>query len=277
MKNKIFVFTIAIVMMLCFYPTNHDTSAFADTIDTYYRIINDNVYLYKQNTLEDSFDNIYFKLPQSYFVKLVSQQDNILYVEYDGIMGYVSTTGLQQCYSVPTMPYASNLTLETIDACNVVIYDAPTSTSKYIGLIPFNATNVKYYGTVVGQEIMSDQGSTWYFVKYQSFEQGVLYGYIYAPLTVNISEAPTNIEEVDTTKNDVQQTSITPVSAEFQNTDTVLIVVGLTILGFVLLSLIIRPDKRKKSPKHAKQNIEQNQIKKLDYNAKYTENDEFDF
>ena len=277
MKNKFFALMFLAVALLSFCPSNHNNLAFADSVDTYYRIIGENVFLYKQPTLESTLENIYFKLPQSYFVKLISQQENVLYVEYDGICGYVSTNDLQQCFSTPSVPYALNLSLEIIEACNVVVYSTPSSTGEYVGLIPFNATNIKYYGSVNGQEVMPDQGSVWHFVRYQSFEQGVLFGYVYAPLTTNLSDVPTNTEEVQTTPDDIQQVSGSPVSAEFKSTDTVLVIVGLAVLALVLLYLLFKPDKRKKSAKRAQASVGRTDVKKLDYNAKHIENDEFDF
>ena len=105
----------------------------------------------------------------------------------------------------------------------------------------------------------------------------MLFGYVYAPLTTNLSDVPANTEEVQTTPDDIQQVSGSPVSAEFKSTDTVLVIVGLAVLALVLLYLLFKPDKRKKSAKRAQASVGRTDVKKLDYNAKHIENDEFDF
>ena len=84
---------------------------------------------------------------------------------------------MQKCYSTPNTPYPKDLTLQVLDVCNTVVYLTPSQESTYVGIIPFNATNIKYFGSITGSEAIENMGTLWHYVKYTSFEQGVLYGY----------------------------------------------------------------------------------------------------
>lgn len=275
MKNK-FILAVCITILLC-------ASAFYNTLDfcyasevVYYRVIDDNTYLYKTSALDDAQNNAYFKLPNTYFVKVINQIDeNTAKVLYDDIEGFVNTSAMQKCYSTPTTPYPQDLTLNILDVCNVVMYQSASQESAYVGVIPFNASNIKYFGSIQGTEAVENMGSVWHYVKYTSFEQGVLYGYVYAPLTNNLSLISANTESIIFEDPDTINASTTPISAEeFKNSDSLFIIVGLLILAVILLYLLFKPNRKQKAKTREVAPIPN---KNLNYIAKHTENDEFDF
>lgn len=274
---KKFVLAIILTIWLFCTPCCAEEEQANAEEQTYYRVVEDDVYLYKTQSLENSVENIYFKLPKSYFVKLISNIDEqTLYVVYDGIEGYVSVYGLQLCYSTPIMPYATNQTVDTIDVCNIVVYSCPTESSQFLGFIPFNATQIKFFGQAEGTEVAPNMGNNWLFVRYQSLEQGTLLGFVYEPLLKNKSEFTENTEEVLTTPPEQAiQTSVVPVSTEFKNTDSLLLIIGLSFVAIIILYLLFRPERRKKA-KQGKTNTKRPQ-KQLSYIEKHTENNEFDF
>lgn len=271
MKNSFII--IFLLNLFCFCsPTLGSATAESPT---YYRIETENVTLFKTETLINDFENVYFNLPKSYFVKYISSvNENVIKVEYDGVVGYANKNLLTKCYGTPQTPYA-NIKMDAQDVCNLVIYSAPTNTSNYVGLIPFNAENVKCFGSVSGNEAMEGFGNEWLYVKYQSFEQGNLQGFVYAPLCKNITAPETNTEEISTTPpEEIVQTSSVPVSTEFKNPDSMLLIIGLSVLAIIILCLLFKPEKRKKINKTERN---YSPTKKLSYIEKHTEKDEFDF
>ena len=275
MKNKFLLAFCLIVFMYVCINVNNISICYASEV-TYFRIIDDNTYLYKTAELNSTQNNVYFKLPNTYFVKVVSTLDNnVAKVLYDGIEGFVDISNMQKCYSTPNTPYPKDLTLQVLDVCNTVVYLTPSQESTYVGIIPFNATNIKYFGSITGSEAIENMGTLWHYVKYTSFEQGVLYGYIYAPLTTNLSLVSTNTESIIYEDPDAVNANATPITAEeFKNTDSVFIIIGLLLLAIILLYLLFKPNKKKKSKMREVAPIPN---KNSNYIAKHTENDEFDF
>ena len=157
MKNKFLLAFCLIVFMYVCINVNNISICYASEV-TYFRIIDDNTYLYKTAELNSTQNNVYFKLPNTYFVKVVSTLDNnVAKVLYDGIEGFVDISNMQKCYSTPNTPYPKDLTLQVLDVCNTVIYLTPSQESTYVGIIPFNATNIKYFGSITG----SDEAMSW--------------------------------------------------------------------------------------------------------------------
>lgn len=266
---------LLVVMFLLLHPistTAIDDVCMADSAVLYYRIINNETWLYASQDMEQK----YFLLPNTYFVRVIDMvTEDIAKVEFDDIKGFVNTNNMQACYSAPNVPYPTSQQLNILSVCNVVVYSEPTDTSQYIGLVPFNATNIKYYGSTENQEAISGLGCKWHYIKYCSFEQGVLCGYVYAPLTTNLCLAPANEEVVNTQAQQTTETNALPASAEFGDADSLFIIVGLGVLALVLLYLLFKTDKRKKA-KHSRA-LSAVQKDKLPYMAKHNENDEFDF
>lgn len=269
MKIKLFLFVLPF-LLFCI-TQSVDTTCMASSV-LYYRIIDDQTNLYATSTMEQS----YFCLPKTYFVQLIENvDDNIAHVRYDDLDGFVFINQLQACYSQPTMPFAQNQTLSSISACNVVVYNQPNTSSQFVGIVPFNAQNITYYGSIQSSEAIQGLGNLWHYIKYTSYEQGVLHGFVYAPLTTNLKTANPNDEIVVTENEEAINTSTLPANAEFGNSDSLFIIIGLCILALILLSLLFRTDKRKKSKlSSSAPNMPK---EKLTYMAKHTENDGFDF
>ena len=269
MKIKLLLFVLPF-LLACISP-NVSAVCMASSV-LYYRIIDDQTNLYATSTMEQA----YFCLPKTYFVEFIDNvNDDIAFVRYDDLEGFVYVNQLQACYSQPTTPFAQNQTLSSIDACNVIVYSQPNTSSQFVGVVPFNAQDITYYGSIQSVEAIQGLGNLWHYIKYTSYEQGILHGFVYAPLTTNLKTASVNDEIVVTENEETVNTSTLPINAEFGNSDTLFIIIGLCILALILLSLLFRTDKRKK-PKLSSSapNLPR---EKLTYMAKHTENDGFDF
>ena len=275
MKAKIFL--CLFICLFCTASTSNLEVAYAEDF-TYLRVMEDNTMLYRTSSLEDSSQNIYFELPKTYFVKFLEQVDEeSCRVLYDGIEGFVASSNLQKCYSTPTTPYASNQTLDIVDVCNAVVYSLPSNEAEFVGIIPFNASQIKYWGKTKGATIIEELENDWFYVRYQSFEQGIITGYVYAPLCTNQTEIIPNEEEVLTAPPEkVVETNTVPVASEFQNIDSMLLIVGLSAIALVIIYLLFKPERKRKIAKTAK-NSTALPIRKGGYIEKHTENDEFDF
>ncbi len=220
---------------------------------TYYRVTSENTILYRTPVNSEEASNVYFVLPTSYFVIFNSEYDEIfLNVTYREFSGYVLRDNVERVYSTPVTPYLENITFGVQGVANLVIRSEPNTTSEYIGTIPFNATDIEYFGQVKGEFVNPELTDVWYFCRYKSFEQGILTGYVYAPLTTNLTEILPNTEIVETEPSEAVNGG-TVIAPELQNGSNWLLILGLTIPAIILLLLVFRPSKRKHKKVAARQ------------------------
>lgn len=239
---------------------------------TYYRVTSDNTILYRTPVDSTESSNVYFILPTTYFVLYNSTFDEqFLCVTYREFTGYVLVDSVTRVYSTPTNPYALNLTFSVSSVANLVLRSEPTTQSDYLGTIPINA-DVEYFGRILGEQSNSELSNVWYYCRYKSFEQGILTGYVYAPLTQDLTELIPNTEEVETEPSKTTNTE-TIIASELQSGVNLVLILGLTIPALLLLILVFRPERRKKKREASRQIT---QLNKLSLPSKNNDN-EFDF
>ena len=204
----------------------------------YYRVISENTVLYRTPLESNESSNVYFYLPTTYFVLFNSTFDEqFLNVTYKDFTGYVLASDVQRIYSTPQTPYAPTQNFSVQGVANLVMRNEPTTNGDYIGTIPFNATEIEYFGSIAGEQSNSQLSDIWYFCRYVSFEQGVLTGYVYAPLTKDLTEISPNYEEVETEPSASVNTD-TIIAPELQTGSNILLILGLSIPAIILLILV---------------------------------------
>ena len=239
----------------------------------YYRVISDNTVLYKTPVTSEENSNVYFTLPNTYFVIYNSTFDEtMINVTYKEFTGYVLIDNLQRVYSTPEHPFETNRTFSVQGIANLVVRSEPNTTSDYLGTIPFNAVDIEYFGQINGEQANSDLSDLWYFCRYKSFEQGIITGYVYAPLTQNLTPFSANVEEVLTEPNQSTNAGVI-IAPELQTSTNILLILGLTIPALILLLLVFKPEKRKKKREASRQITSLNRLALPDKNDK----NEFDF
>lgn len=271
MRKYLFI-TIALlcIINLCYFcnfePSKADTAI-------YYRVTSENTILYRTPLDSTESSNVYFYLPTTYFVRYNSTFDEqFLNVTYQEFTGYVLLDNVTRVYSTPQTPYATNLTFSVSGIANLVLRSEPTTLAEYIGTIPFNATNIEYFGSIIGEQSNSELSNIWYYCRYKSYEQGILTGYVYAPLTQNLTVIEPNTEEVETEPSKTTNTD-TIIASELQTGVNLLLILGLTIPAILLLILVFRPERHKKKREASRQITQLNKLSLPDKNH----DNEFDF
>lgn len=272
MKNFFIGLTIlsALMTSICFCSTS---GLYAIDTEIYYRISNESTYLYKTQDTNQETGTKLFLLPKTYFVKQLDDPiDNVVFVEFDGIYGYVDTINLTRVYETPTTPYPQSTSLDIITVANAVIYAEPDTNSTYLGVIPYNTSNVKMYGNCIGTEALSGSGTLWYYCTYESAGQGKITGYIYNSVAKNVVYSPENTEVVSTEP--IQNVNGDIIAPELQSMDSVLLIIGISIPAIILLYLLFRPERGRRK---AKRTISHTPRRSITYNEQQKGNDEFDF
>ena len=183
------------ILLLSIVFTSFTPAVYAAMPSVYYQILSD-AYLYRTLDLIES--DAYFILPPTYFVKLNYEVDETtLAVSYLGYEGFVKKSDVKRVYSTPAHPYLENVTFCPNEVANLVLRAKPSTQSAYLGTIPYTANEIAYIGSIPGEEVYPSLPPTWYFCKYRSIEQGNITGYVYAPLTKNLSPILPNTDQVN--------------------------------------------------------------------------------
>ena len=234
----------------------------------YYRINNAHTYLYSDISLSEEYK--LFLLPETYFVKAkLDPIQNSLNVEYNGITGYVNLDNLTPVYQAPTTPFATHI-ISLLPVSNAIIYSRPSTSSPYLGTIPFDATSILVYGKCTGEQSIANSSTDWYYIKYSSTTQGIITGYIYHSVISSFTPALPNTEILQTSPS--TPTTTTPIiSPELQDTNNILVIILISIPLIILTYILLVP--HKKQSKH--RNKHNRQL--LNYIDKNATKDEFDF
>jgi len=240
MKNNLFfVFIFSIILFCEFFQTE---TIFADSTN-WCRITEENTYLYNTTNLSQE-NNVLFKLPTSYFAIILEDADSFYKVSYKAKVGYVKKENVTRVYSAPTTPFPVDITFKANDITSISILDTPSVNGKYLGSV-LNGSYAEFYGETTGDEAIENLGNTWFYMSYTQNGEQIL-GYVYAPLTSNLTPIKENLEQV----------SITPVSAipkqiilspELLDSNNLLIIGALCLVGIVLLFAIFLPIKKLKN------------------------------
>jgi hypothetical protein len=140
-------------------------------------IVESDAVLYRTPTDSDAMDNIYFYLPETYFVEILEQIDQIFYkVRYDDIEGYVKFSDINIKDYEPASKYPTNLLLTVSGDITANVRALPDRSSELVASLT-SGTSIQYYNKILGQELNTGS-SYWYYVKIQNGAQ-TQYGYIY--------------------------------------------------------------------------------------------------
>ena len=243
---------------------------FATNSASYCRITTETI-LYKSPNSSQNLNNLFFKPTPTYFAYIEENLDEFYKVNYMGCVGYVKKQEVTPVYQSPKTPFPKDITFNITNSASAVVRDIPSTDGKFVGLVPCSAT-LTYIGDIDGDEAITGLGTKWYYVNFSSFEQGNICGYIYAPLTENLSPISPNEEDLSTVPASSEPLE-NIISPQLLSTNNLLIIGGLLIAGIMLILLIFIPFRKTK-----KETAFLNQHSQLTYDDhKKIDNNNFDF
>ena len=204
------IFLILILLIQTTTP-----SVYAANNETYYaRVLFDQVYLYKSPYENNDISNIYFEIPKTYFVELVSKTGDFYQAKYRHFTGYIKKDGVQAIIGTPKTPFLNNVTFRVYAELSTNLMSAPSiqTSSTIITNIPLLTKNISYLGKINGECLIDGRTDIWYFCKYTAEKD--YYGYVYSDFCDEMpSSLPINTEEVEYTNNPTFSTTIEPVKS----------------------------------------------------------------
>lgn len=257
MKKSVLIF----VILFCINLLHANQIAFAEN-NCYAKIGSSGVMLYSSKNDNTNL----FEIPASYFVKVISIENDYLKVSYSNIEGYVKKNQATLMNGTPQNPYA-NANFKVF--VSNFIYSNANQTSSVVCPIS-TADNLIYYGTKQGQQI-SSTSNVWYYCSLEKDGQKY-YGYVFCGITDYLSQIPTNTESFDIL--DESTISITTPYTEVASLSTktkILLIVSISLPSALILYFLIKPS-RIQITKSKRQIQKQRKIRHGDY-YEFDEND----
>lgn len=246
MKKFLIIASVFLFIFASIFLVNYTSAEEVNTTQTsgYACIKSNNCYLYKYLADNPSLTSKYFLLEKSYFVKVIESADEDFFkVEYNGILGYVKKSQVDFVEEIPELPFLENITFDIYSASNVELRNEP-STKNGIGSIlisvPSGQKDLTYYGKITGEESINGLGNIWYYCSY-NFEGKDIFGYVYAPLTLNLSPICENSQILTpvTITNYVPLNNLLYLNVNTRN----LIILVITLPAIYILYLFVKPSK----------------------------------
>ena len=204
LDTKTFFSYILIALIMFFFIININSYfsiriSYAQNNDIYYaKIISSNIKLYKSTNGIEDVDNIYFVIPQSYFVQIQNcENDNYYKATYIDTVGYVKKDEVQCVKGIPQNPFAT-ASFRIFIPGGVELRSSPTQSEglNTVANLNFLETNLKFYGSIDGEEAISYKSSIWYYCKYIK-NGSEIKGYVYSAFCDLLTSIPTNNENLE--------------------------------------------------------------------------------
>lgn len=241
------VFSIMFLQSLFAFPSINAAGA---EQPYFAKAISKTVKLYRSTSGSEEFSNVYFTIPQSYYVEIDKCENNLFFsARYIDVYGYVKKTDVQCVNGVPETPFA-NATFRVFVPGGIELRSSPTQSQglNTVEQIGYLETSLKFYGEIEGEESITNRTSTWYFCKY--IKNGKeSFGYVYNAFCDSLTEIPTNtelleqIDEPDFTIN----ASTTPTDGDAMSSlpsvTQIVIIVAVCLPCLVIIYLLFRPTK----------------------------------
>ncbi|MBQ9795516.1 MAG: hypothetical protein IJW36_00955 [Clostridia bacterium] len=210
---------------------------------TYFaKVLFEQVYLYKSPVNNNEMNNIYFELPKTYFVELLSSHGTFYEARYLNTIGYVKKDSVQAIQETPNNPFLTNISFRVYAELSQNLCSSPTAniqTSNLITTIPNLTRNITYIAKIHGECLIEGRTDIWYYCKYSSTQD--YYGYVYSDFCDEMPNILDNTEEVTFITNPTfekpqQQTDTIPITS-----NSVGIVIGiLSIPALIFVFLLIK-------------------------------------
>ena len=264
------VFYILIVFNVC--ALNNAAAVHENGV--YAKALKDCVF-YKNQTMNDEVEDIYFLIPESYFVLVIQKFDDCFKVQYKDYVGYVKKENVKTSSFIPVVKTLENVTLDIKQSAGTQVWTLPSSIKgNVLSTIPAGARNITYIASVYGDVPTGGQSGLWYYVSYTplSISTNVYTGYVYSENVTNLSDIIYNTED----DFDVDFSSQNDSSAIYISSTIKTIIVAVITIPIIAFFVIILYKSIKKLQNNAK-NVQN--LNKINREEKYDfyQNHEEDF
>ncbi len=190
---------VLIFILVCFsvLPYNFTiVNAAQESVIYYARVMTPDCYLYKTPYDTGGYDNLYFIIPQTYFVQLTDASGDYFAANYMNFKGYVKKSCVRSIIGIPTTPYNNDAIFRVFYTPSQIMRERPHGSSREILTIP-QYEFVKFIGTIEGDDLFLERTNIWYYCSYTTDKEN--FGYVYSDFCDQESGFVANNEAVDYT------------------------------------------------------------------------------
>lgn len=253
-KNLLFIgffLLLSIILTPNYFLLNCD-NIYADNKLQYAKIVGSNVKLYRTTSGSEDISNIFFTIPKSYYVLLrPCDNDDYYSATYIDEEGFVKKNEIQCVKGIPSKPFADNISFRVFIPSGVDMRSSPIQSEgiNHIASIQYLETNLKFYGIIDGEQVISHRSSEWYYAKYYkngSYEKGYIYS-VFCDLLTDIPENLEMLEYIDEADFDIKQTTANVATeSEFSSLPSItqiIIIVAVSLPCIFIIYLLFKPTK----------------------------------
>lgn len=199
--------------------------------EQYAKIVDTNCYFFKTPTKNYHHSNVNFILEKSYFVLVLSTENDFYYVYYNNIKGYILKEQVELINEVPTNPFLENITLNISSDCYMYSSPEVLESSKVKKLSKL--TQLTFIGKINGSKENLHGTNLWYYCKFTENNHEI-YGYVSSDNTNNLSPITEN-NEVTTLKLSSTENTFLYLNSTTSNLIILLISLPTILVVFLLL------------------------------------------
>lgn len=207
----------------------------------------ENCKLYKNETTINEINEIYFIVPESYFVEILSTiTTEVLKVKYYGKVGYVKKTSVTEVNFTPKNSTLLGITFDLISPGGTQIRSSPTipvpPADNSYDIIPAGKTGITFIASTIGDAPTGGGSDVWYYARYMPEPTTVIDGYVYSKRTENLTEIQLNTENPTDPINTEDITSLNQENAPriSQSLKWILIICICTPIIAIFILLLLR-------------------------------------
>ncbi len=205
--------------------------------------------LYKSIEMIDSYNDMYFYIPESYFVVILeSVNANCYKVQYDKFIGYVNSKNVSLVNFTPIVKFLTSVKFDIKETAGTQVWNVPNTKGSVLTTIPAGCKQITYIAQIYGEIPFGGESNVWFYVNYVPYENStnVYEGYVYNENTTNLDEIIFNAEtnaEIETT---VIQENISSLnlSSTFKTIIVALISIPIILFFVIILYKIVKKFKK---------------------------------
>lgn len=179
------------------------------------------------------------ELPAGYFVLAcdTTAPDGFIAVRYDDITGYVKSAEVSAVDFTPVTKYETTATVACDnDGQPVNLRSAPKKSASVVRALESNAVG-RYYGTIEGDAIIKDCGTTWYYCDFDGIK-----GYCYYAHVSAQAQPPNIIEKEDPVSTDPVNPETPSTQKPFSDVTAIIFIAALCLpVPFIMYYLFRKP------------------------------------
>lgn len=210
-----------------------------------YAKVHSNCTLYKNKEMNDLFADIYFNIPESYFVLILETVSEGCYkVQYGKYVGYVKSDFVTIAKFTPIVKTLDGVVCDIKQYVGTQIWSAPTTNSDVLTTISGGTKNITYIAACNGLVPSGGESNLWYYINYTPTENStsVYEGYIYSESVSYLSDiylnSETNPEIINST--DLENESLILISSTIRTVIVAIVAIPIILVFVIILYKIIK-------------------------------------